>query len=154
MDSPLVQQQPNGLYHKRPPKGHLMTIPLRWHTVLALHLGGASVKEVAKMTGYSQATCYCILRRPEVQLVRQRMMEDVQQEFEALWPKVVDNIRVQLSDADPQIQLAAQQQWLKASGKFQPVNEKVGKEATAEEVVARLLQQQINIQVNVGKDVE
>lgn len=126
-------------------------VPHRWFAVLAMHLSGKSPKEIQKETGYSQAMYYRILSNPEVLAVRQQLLAQTQMEFEALYSKVVDNLREQLNSKDPEIQLAAQQQFFKATGKYAPKpSDPKGEQLSAEDLVTKLLQQQINIQVNVG----
>lgn len=127
-------------------------IPHRWHQVLSLHMSGKSVKEIMALTGYSQWMTYNILRQPEIIVARQRIMQATSDEFEALFPKVVSNIREQLDSEDEQVRLAAQTQFFKATGKFNPKVKAEGENVSAEDVVSKLLQQQININVNVQKD--
>jgi hypothetical protein len=123
---------------------------LRWYNVLALHLGGASPKEIMELTGYSAAMYYRILEHPSIQAVRQQLLDSTQQEFEALFSKVVENIRTQLKSSDPQIQLAAQNQFFKATGKFAPKVSKDDGNLTAEDIVSKFLQ--VNVQVNVDSN--
>jgi hypothetical protein len=86
--------------------------------------------------------------------VRQQLMKVTQDEFEALYQKVVDNIRTQLDHPDPQIQLAAQQQFFKATGKYTPKVQEGQAQLSAEELVGKLLAQQINVTVNLGGQVD
>lgn len=148
---PLTQSllpDQNYRFHRPSKKSDYLPVPLRWYNVLALHLAGKSPKEIMEQTGYSQAMYYRILNHPSIQSVRQQLLDSTQQEFEALFMKVVENVREQLASLDPQIQLAAQQQWFKANGKFLPSKEAESRGLTAEDVVAKLLN--INVQVNVG----
>lgn len=125
-------------------------VPLRWRTVLALHLSGKKPKEVMEATGYSSAMYYRILRHPLVEGMRQQLLADTQRDFEALYPKVVENLRQQLDEVDPKIQLEAQNQWFRASGKFAPKKEEAGGQVTAEALVQQLLNQTVNVNVNLG----
>jgi len=136
-------------FHRPTKKNDYFPVPLRWYQVLALHLAGKTPNEVMAETGYSSAMYYRILNHPSIQSVRQQLLDQTQQEFEALFNKVVENIRKQLDSGDPMVRLAAQNQWFKANGKFQPKNVEGEKKLTAEEVVAKLLN--INVQVNVAK---
>ncbi len=122
----------------------------RWFKVLAMHMAGKSKEEICAETGYKPSSYYQILRDPEMLTIRQQMLDDVQKDFDALYPKVVDNLRLQLDSDDPKIQLQAQEQFFKATGKYAPKREEGEGKTTAEEIVAKLLNQQINIQVNVG----
>ena len=134
-------------FHRHFKKNDHTPVPLRWYFVLALHLSGKSPREVMEETGYSSAMYYKVLNHPTVQSVRQQLLDHTQQEFEALFSKVVENIRNQLKSNDPQVQLAAQTQFFKATGKFQPKKGDEDKELTAEDIVSKILN--INVQVNV-----
>jgi hypothetical protein len=68
------------------------------------------------------------------------MLHDIDKEFEALYSRVVEEIRYCLQDADPRIRLDACEKWLKAHGKFQP-NQKTQVNITAEDVVVQILNQ-------------
>lgn len=147
---PLLQSHlPDTSYrfHRPSTKKDYTPIPLRWHTVLALHLAGGTPKEVCALTGYSLSMYYRILNDPVTQTVRQQLLNQTQQEFEALFARVVDNIREELRSEDPQVRLAAQQQWLRANGRYAPKGDNEGEALTAEDVVKKLLQ--VNVQVNV-----
>lgn len=125
-----------------------LPIPHRWFYVLALHMAGKSCREIAQQTRYTTNYVYRILQHPDIVALRSRLLDFATREFEALWPTVVENIRNQLASEDPRVQLAAQHQWLKASGKY-AASEHTEKPASAEDVVAKLLQ--VNVQVNVDK---
>jgi len=137
-------------FHRHLKKNDHTPIPLRWYCVLSLHLSGKSPKEVMQETGYSTAMYYRILNDPAVQSVRQQLLDSTQQEFEALFNQVVENIRNQLKSTDEQIQIAAQNQFFKATGKFAPKVSEKGDGLTVEDVVAKLLN--VNIQVNVDSN--
>ena len=91
---------------------------------------------------------YQILKNPRVQAVRQQMLSVYQDEFEALFPKVTQNIRTQLDSADVKTQQVAQDQWFKAEKKFSLRHGQSGVAETAEDMVAKLLN--VNVQVNVA----
>ena len=124
-------------------------LPTGWYQVLRLHLEGLSQVKISERTGYGQCAVSRILNHPLIQLARQQSMMETEREFEALFEKVVDNIREQLDSQDPMVQLAAQNQWFKANGKFAPKQSSNEEQLTAEDVVSKLLQ--INVQVNVDK---
>ena len=126
-------------------------IPHRWYQVLSLYMSGKSVKEIMALTGYSQWMTYNIMRQPEIIAARQQILQATSDEFENLFLKVVDNIKDQLDSEDPQVQLAAQNQFFKATGKFAPKVKSPEDNISAEDVVSKLLQQQININVHVEK---
>jgi len=121
-------------------------VPLRYQQVVALHLAGKKCEEIKQITGYSTAMVYRILSRDDVQHYRQQLLATTQQEFEALFSKVVDTIRQSLDSSDENVRLAATQQWLKYHGKR---FEAKSSEVTAEDVVAHILHaDNVNIQVN------
>ena len=125
-------------------------VPHKWYEVLAMHLAGRRPAEIQALTGYSSAAYYRILASPDVIALRQQMLEDVSKDFEALWPKVINNIREQLDSIDEKTQLAAQQQFFKATGRFAPVTTENGDKASASDIVKQLLAQQVNVTVNIG----
>jgi len=105
-----------------------------------LHLAGRKATEIKQETGYSIAMIHRILNHKAVQAVRQQLMDSTQQEFEALFDRIVDNIRSQLNSTDEAVKLAAQQQWLKANGKFSNDKRAIITNITAEQVVQNILE--------------
>lgn len=154
MSEALLTPTPNYPSFRPVRKSDKQVLPHSWFNVIALHLSGRSPKEVQAATGYSQAMYYRILNDPRSIAVRQQLLSDVEKDFEALYSRVVNNIRMQLDSEDENIQLRAQEQWLKAHGKFQPKAKASGEELSAEDLVSKLLNQQINVTVNLGGRVE
>lgn len=153
MELPITQSHlPDTSYrfHRNLKKNDHVPVPLRWYFVLSLHLSGKSPREVMQETGYSPGMYYKILSHPTIQSVRQQLLDHTQQEFEALFNRVVENIRTQLQSDNPQIQQIAQNQFFKATGKFAPKKGEEGEGLTAEDVVAKLLN--INLQVNIQNE--
>lgn len=128
-------------FHRPTKKNDYLPVPLRWYNVLALHLAGKKLNEIKTETGYSAPMIYRILNHKTIQAVRQQLLDHTQQEFEALFSRVVENIREQLNSKDDQVRLAAQQQWLKANGKFAPKQAGQTISVTAEDVVFQILNQ-------------
>jgi predicted transcriptional regulator len=115
-------------------------IPLRWHYIVALHMAGRSVRTIAQETGLGEQAVRRILAHPDTQYIRQQLLASLDQEFEALWGKVINNLREQLDHEDQQIRLAAQNQWLKASGRYQQlVKQKLADAISAEDIVINIL---------------
>lgn len=150
----LPQSTPNYSALRPVRKSDKQVLPHSWFNVIALHLSGRSPKEVQAATGYSQAMYYRILSDPRSVSVRAQLLSNVEKDFEALYARVVNNIRDQLDSEDQNIQQRAQEQWLKAHGKFQPKPKQTGEELSAEELVSKLLNQQINVTVNLGGQAE
>jgi len=118
--------------------------------VLSLHLSGSTAEEIAELTGYSSPyPIYNILRKKEVILVRQQLLESLELEFEACQKEVFGVIKSKLTSVDERIQLEAVGLWMRYFGKFLPKVDKA--EFTAEDVVKQMLNQQINVSVNVSK---
>ena len=115
--------------------------------VLSLHLAGYSAEEIADLAGYaSPQTVYSVLRRKEVLMVRQQMLEGLELEFEAMQKHIFDVIKSKVDSVDERIQLEAVQIWMRYFGKYKDRGT-TKEELTAEDVVRNLLQ--VNVQVNV-----
>lgn len=111
--------------------------------VVHLHLAGHSIAAIAESTGYTINSIYRILNHKDVQMVRQQLLASTQQEFEALFSKVVSTVRRGLDDPDPKVGLMATSQWLKASGKgSEKGNTTIN--VTAEDVVMQMLNGDVN----------
>lgn len=118
--------------------------------VLSLHLSGSTAEEIAELTGYSSPySVYSILRKKEVILVRQQLLESLELEFEACQKEIFQVVKDKLKSQDERIQLEAVQVWMKYFQKFLPKPDK--NEFTAEDVVRQILNQQIQVNVNVSK---
>ena len=133
---------------KRTRRNDLVPIPHKWSEVLALHLAGVPTKEIGEITGYSLGNLYMILKNPRTQAVRQQLLSVYQDEFEALFGTIITNIRSQLAAPDVKTQQVAQQQWLNAEKKFKVLQSGGKGSETAEDIVSRLLN--VNVQVNVA----
>ena len=117
--------------------------------VLSLHLSGSTAEEIAELAGYSSPySVYNILRKKEVILVRQQLLESLELEFEALQGQIFQTVKDKLKSQDERIQLESVQIWMKYFGKFLPKSDGES-HLTAEDVVKQILNQQINVQVNV-----
>lgn len=139
----LPHQSSSPTYDVRRPikKNDYIPVPLRWYKVLALHLSGKKAIEIKEETGYSIPMIHRILNHKSIQSVRQQLMDSTQQEFEALFDRIVNNIRTQLDSTDEAVKLAAQQQWFKANGKFGNGGKtKIVTNITAEQVVQNILE--------------
>ena len=125
----------------------------RWQHVLALHLSGKKVHEIELLTKYRPPTIYKILSSPNVLALRQQLLHYTSQEFEALFPKVVDGIRDALSSPDLTTVLKGSDQWLKAHGKYAK-SEGVNVNITAEDIVMNILQQRPEIEHVKGEVID
>lgn len=117
--------------------------------VLSQHLAGKKAEEIAELMGYASAqSIYMILRKKEVLLVRQLLLEGLELEFETLQREVFEVIEGALRNGDDKLKMEAVDKWFRYFGKYK-VKESKEKEITAEDVVKKLLQ--VNVQVNVGE---
>lgn len=135
---------------RRKRRNDLVPIPAKWFKVVALHLSGVSTQDILKETGYSLGTYYQIMSNPRTQAVRQQLLGAYQDEFEALFGTVISNLRKQLMDDSLKVQQEAQRQWLAAESKFKIVKNKATNGDSAEDLVSKLLN--LNVQVNVNND--
>lgn len=122
------------------------TVPVshKYQYVLALHLAGKTVKEIEALTKYRPSTIYKILKLPNVEALRQQLLDHTSKEFEALYDKTVDAIRCGLDSMDPKIRLEAADKWLKAHGKYGK-SEGTQVNITAEDIVMNILNQKVEL---------
>ena len=116
-------------------------IPPKYHKVLSLHLAGRRVQEICSETGYKDSTVYAILADQRVVQIRQQLLKSVEQEFEALYPRVVETLRDDLTSGISDQQAKARDQWFRASGKYKESGDKSIINVTAEDVVFQILNQ-------------
>jgi hypothetical protein len=116
-------------------------IPNRHYYVLALHLKGLNYDEISELSGYAISTIASILKTDAVIQVRQQLLAATQDEFEALFSKVVASIREALDYGDLDQKLAASEKWLKAHGKYSSTNQGLQVNLTAEDIVVQILNQ-------------
>jgi hypothetical protein len=114
-------------------------IPLRWLNVLHLHLAGKSAKEIAFRTGFSLSYVYVVLNHKDVGYMRQQLLANTQQEFEALYERIVQSVRDDLDSGDPERISDARKDWLKAHGKVSKEDAaNLNIHLTAEDVVMQI----------------
>ena len=118
-------------------------VSLRWRRVLDLHFAGKTREEIMDITGYSYIRISQILNEPRMVELRQQVMKYYDQDFEALYPRVVQSIREGLVDPEPGVQTDARRDWLKAHGKFQPAVKEGGGNVnmSAEKIIFQILNQ-------------
>lgn len=117
-------------------------VSLKWRRVLDLHFAGKTREEIMELTGYSYTRISQILNEPRIVELRQQVMKFYDQDFEALYPRVVDSIRKGLVSEEAGVQTDARRDWLKAHGKFTP-EVKVGSSVnvSAEKIIFQILNQ-------------
>ena len=114
-------------------------LPLKWKVVLDYRLAGKKVSEIKALTGLSTPRIYHILADERTLLAKQFLLEQTQEEFSALFEKVVDAVRLNLED--PEKQLEAASLWLKANGKFREGGTTTVN-ISAEDIVMQILNQE------------
>lgn len=127
-------------------RNDIVPIPHRWFEVLSMHLAGRKRDEILKETGYSLGTYYRIMQNPRTLAVRQQLLAMYQDDFEALFAKVINNLHTQLDSEDMKTAQTAQAQWLRTAKEHKIVSKNLTSEDSAEDIVAKML----NIQVNVN----
>jgi hypothetical protein len=118
-------------------------IPSRYFTVLSYHLGGKSCGDIMALTGYKQAAVYRILNDQRVVQMRQQLLKETEKEFEALYPKAVDNLRLAMHSEDVDEKLKSTDMYLRAAGKYQKQDNTNIINVTAEDVVFQILNQKV-----------
>lgn len=114
----------------------------RHRFVLELHLAGRSVSEICELSSYSPAMVYRILESEDVISLRQQIMSFYDQEFETLFPDVIQAVKDGLLSEDMSHRLDAAKTWLKAHGKFSGDTKQVQQiNLTAEDIVFNILNQ-------------
>jgi hypothetical protein len=148
MLSPTTDRYDQHRHLKRNEGNSGADVSLRHRFVLELHLAGhlptknkpgkASIHE---LTDYSPAMIHRILALPDVQALRQQIMYYYDQEFEALFPDVIEAVRDGLVvEAGTTSRLDAARLWLKAHGRSTPSPSGGGNvNITAEDVVVQIL---------------
>ncbi len=115
------------------------------HRCVELHLAGVATKEIALALGVTEDTIWGWLRDPLVQEKVQQGRQMFEGEFDALYGRAIDAVRSGLGDVDPTHRLRAAAIYFKQKQEAAALKVGGGKE-TAEDVIARMLQ--VNIQIN------
>ena len=114
--------------------------------IIDLHTRGYKMVDIAKTVGVTRFNVSNVLNDPLAQDVIKKAHQQVENEFDALYGRVVDTIRDGL---EKEIGLDTRLRAVDRYAKMKQVNGDQGKgPETAEDVVDRILQ--LNIQVNAG----
>lgn len=164
MDSILTSPVPERYNQARGIKKNEVKPPTARHRyVLELHLAGYKVRDrqnsdgsitpgIITLTGYKEPTIYKILSSPEVNHLRQQIMNHADKEFEAQYMKVVDAVDTCLDPKKPdEIKLRAAELWGKFFKKFG--NKQDGGNTinlTAEDIVFNIMNGNIESDGNDG----
>lgn len=131
---------------KRAPSGalRLQRLKPKHHRVIELHLRGASGAEVASATGMTQATISRILADPLAQEILSAASAARDREFEALYGMHLEALRDGFTSGDVRDKLRAASVY--GRERIERAKSDAGASESAEDVIARILQ--LNIQVN------
>jgi len=126
------------------PKSHanLKRINKRHEMMILLFVNGMKPREIAQTLGMNLHYVWMVLRDPLVTKAINEIYKQMDDEFKALYSKVINSIRDRLESKDPDIQAKAVDQYLKAHGKYNP-KENPNDNATAEDVVKKILELRI-----------
>lgn len=140
----MLSQAPDGYQARRHLKrSETRPVLPRHRFVLELHLAGHKVKEIQDLSGYSESTIYDILQSKDVNSLRQQIMSYYDQEFESLFPDVIQAVKDGLGSQVISERLSAATTWLKAHGKLsgEKIQQNVQVNLTAEDIVFNILNQ-------------
>lgn len=123
-------------------------LSMRHRFVLELHLAGYSIEEISDLSNYSKPAIYRILKRDDVQSLKQQFMSYVDEEFSNLYPSIVNELKDLLTSQDEGIRLKAVQTWLKYHKKSADAGVRAGDsnspqigKVSAEQVIVNILNQ-------------
>lgn len=130
----------------------LEQIKPRHKQIIALHLSGYKNKEIAQVSGYTEAWISTLLRDPIVKELLEEAYNEQSQRLKALFSDVVDSLKDGLDPRKAQIKdrLKASEVWHKLNGDIN--KEGAGATDSAENIVGRILQEakdgEVNVQIN------
>lgn len=119
-------------------QGPLKRLTAAHRTVIALHLRCMSNRDIATITGFSEAHVGNIIRDPSSQRIIEAHINGMEQELEALAPMAIDAVRRGLVDESAKTRLAAADKFFRATGRYASAD---NNRETAEDVLARALAQ-------------
>lgn len=126
---------------------HLKQLSPIHYTIIAFHLEGKSNNAIALLVKKSYITITKVLNDPLAMDIIEQAYQGNDKRFRALYGKAVDTIDESMEKSQPMnIRLRGADTYLKAHGKFDKDDGTAGE--SAEDVIARILQ--MNIQVNVN----
>lgn len=138
-----------GARHPRRDEGEeTAKVTLRHRFVLELHLAGhlpmkgsEEKPSIHELTDYSPAMIHRILASEGIVALRQQVMSYYDQEFETLFPDVIQAVREGLDATEMKDRLSAAKLWLKAHGRAAGSSSKEAGDIniTAEDVVVQIL---------------
>ena len=116
--------------------------------MIEYHLAGCTYKEIADHLGCTDIAVGLVLRSEIAKEYIRGRVDDLNNEFQGLFRKVIDAVKGGLEHPDPEISLKAADKWLKAHGRYAP--KKDGTAApTAEDIIAQILARRGDVTVNI-----
>jgi hypothetical protein len=123
----------------------LQKLKPKHHRLVELYLKGVRPKDIAAELGVNTHTLWGWLRDPLIQHEIDKGKKAWEDEFDSLYGLAIDAVRGGLNELDPQHRLRAAAIYFRQKQDTAALKAGGGKE-TAEDVIARMLQ--INIQIN------
>ncbi|MFQ5433935.1 MAG: hypothetical protein ACE5FD_03580 [Anaerolineae bacterium] len=128
----------------------LLSLSPRHIELVKAHLEGVPNQDLAQIFHMTPSTVSRILHDPLVVEIKEQHRRDVDAEFDALYQKSIAAIRAGLDEMQPAgIRLKAADMYLKQAAQRSESAAGAGGE-TAEDFARRILQLQLNVQVNTG----
>lgn len=123
----------------------LKSLKPKHHKMIQMHLAGVPSTEIAKTLGIARNTVFNWMRDPLIIEEIRKGKQAWEDEFDALYGKAIQAVRAGLDDMDPTHSLRAAAIYFRQKQDAAQLKVGGGKE-TAEDIIARMLQ--INIQIN------
>lgn len=134
-------------------KSELEEIKTRWAAIYALELRGCTQAQIAEIVHMNPMSVSLITRDPRYIKYREEHIAQLDHEFVEMKPMAFAALRGGLGSTDENTALRASEQWFKAAGfgGFAK-NPEPTSPLTAEDIVSKLLNINVAVQVNVNKE--
>lgn len=131
----------------------LENIKTRWAAIYALELRGCTQAQIAEVVHMTPMSVGQVTRDPRYKQYREEHMAQLDHEFVEMKPMAFAALRGGLDSTDENTALRASEQWFKAAGfgGFAK-NPEPTSPLTAEDIVSKLLNINVAVQVNVSKE--
>ena len=118
--------------------------------IISLYMSGRFKRfEIARMEGVTPVTITNVISDPLSQKILQKQHEQFEEDLIAMKPIALDTMRSGLLDKDLRIGLSALDKYFKATGLYK---EKADARDSAEDVMQRILNLQVNVKVVSGNE--
>jgi hypothetical protein len=114
------------------------------------HLAGMTNREIAARLGYHEMSVGLVLRSEKAQEYLAGRVQDLNNELQGQFRKVVRNLGAALDHESPDVNLKATDMWFRAHGRYAPKSAARDEgPVSAEDVVSKLLERAKIVQVNI-----